>query len=120
MPERLFEVNGMSSAEQIECVRCVNCGAVDDTTIRANRHPVRPLMRGREPRGPRVQRDGRATLTRCVTESNHSWASHSLHTDQPCQSSEQYNSRPGEQMHGWRVECDDDPGGFCPPPGGPE
>lgn len=40
--ERLFEASGMSSTEQVECDRCVNCGALEDTIIRANRQPARP------------------------------------------------------------------------------
>jgi hypothetical protein len=39
--ERLFEANGMSSTEQVECDRCVNCGSLEDMIIRANRLPSR-------------------------------------------------------------------------------
>ena len=118
--ERLFEANGMSSTEQIECVRCVNCGALEDTMIRANRHPARPLMRGREPRGPRVHRDNPAALSCYVTESNHPWASHDLHIVQPYQPSGQGDKGPGGQTHGWRVGCDDDQSGSLSSSGGPE
>lgn len=55
--ERLFEANGMSSTEQVDCDRCVNCGALEDPLIRANRRPTRPPVRTREPRGPRIRQD---------------------------------------------------------------
>lgn len=55
--ERLFEANGMSSTEHVECDRCVNCGALEDSLIRANRQPTRPPVRAREPRGPRIRQD---------------------------------------------------------------
>ena len=54
--ERLFEADGMSSTEQIDCDRCVNCGSLEDTIIRANRLPSRLPLRSREPRGPRTHR----------------------------------------------------------------
>ena len=53
--ERIFEANGMSSTERVDCERCLNCGAVEDDIIRANRQPARNPLRMREPRGPRIQ-----------------------------------------------------------------
>lgn len=52
--ERLFEANGMSSTERVDCERCLNCGALEDTVIRTNRHAARSSDRSREPRGPRI------------------------------------------------------------------
>ncbi len=51
--ERLFEANGMSSTERVDCERCLNCGAVEDAVIRANRHAACIPVRSRKPRGPR-------------------------------------------------------------------
>lgn len=51
--ERIFEANGMSSTERVDCERCLNCGAVEDDIIRANRQPAGNPLRMREPRRPR-------------------------------------------------------------------
>lgn len=53
--ERLFEANGMSSTERVDCERCLNCGAVEDAIIRANRHATGIPVRSRKPRGPRCR-----------------------------------------------------------------
>jgi len=52
--ERIFEANGMSSTERVDCEHCLNCGAVEDDIIRANRQPAGNLLRMREPRRPRI------------------------------------------------------------------
>ncbi len=51
--ERLFEASGIRAAEQVDCQRCLNCGAIEDTVILASRHAARILVRARKRRGPR-------------------------------------------------------------------
>lgn len=53
--ERLFEANGMSSTERVDCERCLNCDALEDAAIRANRHATGIPVRSRKPRGPRCR-----------------------------------------------------------------
>lgn len=79
--ERLFEADGMSSTEQIDCERCVNCGALEDSIFRANRQPTRPQVRSREPRGPRIQPVASTAFMRGSTASNHPEVRHDLTFD---------------------------------------
>lgn len=120
--ERLFEATGMSSTEQVDYDRCVNCGAIEDAIVRANRQPARPPVRSREPRGPRVQHTGPAALMRCSTTSNHRGVYPGANFDRPYVPPARSNSRRGGQAHGLYIgyEVDDDQTGSFPSSGGPE
>lgn len=73
--ERIFEANGMSSTERVDCERCLNCGAVEDDVIRANRQLAGSPFLKREPRGPRVQQRDVTTLMRGSTDTHRSASS---------------------------------------------
>jgi len=81
--ERLFEPNGMSSTEHVECDRCVNCGALEDPLIRANRQPTRPPVRMREPRGPRIRQENLTSLTPCPADSHRTGVSLTVDFERP-------------------------------------
>jgi hypothetical protein len=120
--ERLCEVDGMSSTEQVDCERCVNCGALEDAIVRANRQPTRPPVRSREPRGPRIQPSGPAVLMRSSTDSNHPEICLDLNLDRPCLPPARSGNRRGDQAHDLCVgyEVDDGRTGSPLSSGGPE
>jgi len=89
----------MSSTEQVDCDRCVNCGAIEDAIVRANRQPARSPVRSREPRGPRVQPADPADLMRCSTDPNHPQACHNLNCDRPYVHPAQAKNRRGDHIH---------------------
>lgn len=49
--ERLFDKNHMDAAENGDAERCLNCGAIEDAVILANRLPSSIGDRPRHPRG---------------------------------------------------------------------
>lgn len=48
-----FDILELSALEPVECQRCLNRRAVEDTVIRANRNHLSFPRRMRAPRGPR-------------------------------------------------------------------
>ena len=120
--ERVFEANGMSSTEQVECDRCVNCGAIEDTIIRANRQPARPPVRSREPRGPRLQPADPAAPARRAADSNHPEICLDLNLDRPYLPPARSGNRHRDQAHGLCVgyEVDDGRTGSVLSSGGAE
>lgn len=108
--ERLFEADGMSSTEQAECDRCVNCGTLEDTTIRANRQLTRPPVLSREPRGPRIQQEHPAALMRPLVNSNHPRTSRTFNFGQPYPPPTGPDTRHGNHAHHLRTGGDVDDG----------
>ncbi|ULA65206.1 MAG: hypothetical protein LZF86_190509 [Nitrospira sp.] len=66
--ERLFEASGIRAAERVDCQRCLNCGAVEDTVILANGHAARMTVRTRKPRGPRSHSSSSFALEAIFTQ----------------------------------------------------
>ncbi len=51
--EHHFDIQELSALEPVECQRCLNCGAIEDPVIQANRVHLSETRRPRSPRGPR-------------------------------------------------------------------
>lgn len=103
--ERLFEADGMSSTEQVDCERCVNCGALEDAIFRANRQPTRPQVRSREPRGPRIQPAASAAFMRCSTASNHPEVRHDFNFDRHYMLPARSDSQIVDHTHDQYMRC---------------
>lgn len=94
--ERLFEANGMSSTERVNCERCLNCGALEDAIIRANRHAASIPVRSRKPRGPRSHSSHSPTFEDLSIEINPTDIHHELPVSQPYI----YATHPGNHAYG--------------------
>jgi|CXWL01.1.fsa_nt_gi hypothetical protein len=120
--ERIFEANGMSSTERVDCERCLNCGAVEDDIVRANRQPAGNPLRMREPRGPRTQQNNLTALRHGSTDSDLPEAFSNLNFEQPYLPPARPGNRRGHHAHGQHRECDIDDGkiSISSSSGGPE
>lgn len=120
--ERLFEANGMSSTEHVECDRCVNCGALEDPLIRANRQPTRAPVRTREPRGPRIRQEDLTTVIPCPADPRRPGVSLTLNFKRQCLPPVRSGTRRARHAQGQHQERTvvDDPVTLCPSPEGSE
>lgn len=120
--ERFFEAGGMSSTERVDCERCLNCGAVEDDIIRANRQPAGIPLRMREPRGPRIQQKDLPALIHNSTDSNLPEVSRNLNFERPYLPPARSGKRRDHHTHSQHLERDIDDGkiSISPSSGGPE
>lgn len=95
--ERLFEVNGMSSTERVDCERCLNHGAVEDAIIRANRQTAHIPVRSRKPQGPR-RRDA---LSSRLADLSHESAPADIPDALAMPQRYRHTGRPGSQTYGY-------------------
>jgi hypothetical protein len=90
--EHLFEANGMSSTERVDCERCLNCGAVEDAIIRANRHATGIPVRSREPRSRSSHVPAFETLSREIVPTD-------IHSTVPGPQPYIYAARSGNHLY---------------------
>lgn len=100
--ERHGDADGMSSTERIDCERCLNCGALEDPIIRANRRTARNPERSRKPRGPRIRHTDLQDFMNRSIHSTHLDAHHESDTDRHYAAVDSRESGPSSCSEGVR------------------
>ena len=92
--EQPFDPYNRDSTDKSAAERCLNCGAIEDAIIRANRLSERTQHRSREPRAPRPHLSVLTPLAIYSMEPNHHRHRDEFDTDQPCTQAPHSSAQP--------------------------
>jgi hypothetical protein len=102
--EQPFDPYSRDSTDNSAAERCLNCGAIEDAIIRANRLQERTLHRSREPRGPHRHHLFLTPLPIHSMEPNHHEHRDELDPDQPDTHAAHPANQPSDPAYDPRME----------------